>query len=278
MSTSAVLVVAWIGVVAVRRSAGSGRWNGHGTTGRKIDTGLTDAIAERKGEVMPSLKEIVREVDDRARSGPIGHLQELRERVLGLQRRPSRNLLDYARAEDWTFHVGGRHELRFNLGFETPPFEEGDFRFGIVFSLEMSRSMPAIEPLVPKIALFNDYLREHQDELAGLWMWHHAAGGRSPLRRPVVIDSTLVRSGVFIFLGGIGHRAHPEYDIVLDVLDRLLPMWMFIEDNVAGRGPSVAGERRLRTGRPTRLLATWRSDVERTLAVDLRHAALQQVP
>jgi hypothetical protein len=63
------------------------------------------------------------------------------------------------RNDDWTFHLGGRDELQFNLGFESD-HEKGSLRYGVAFSLETSRSLLDIAPLLKKLAFFNDYLRQ----------------------------------------------------------------------------------------------------------------------
>jgi hypothetical protein len=70
-----------------------------------------------------------------------------------------------ARHPDYTFHKGGRTELQFNLGLEGGP-EGPDFRYGVAFSFEPSQSLPSIEPLIPKVARFNEYVRENAEDLA----------------------------------------------------------------------------------------------------------------
>ncbi|MGH2403364.1 MAG: hypothetical protein ACRDGN_02765, partial [bacterium] len=60
---------------------------------------------------------------------------------------------------NYAFHVGGRTELQFNIGEEERD-GQAVVRHGVAFSLELSQSLPSIEPLLPKIARFNDYVRE----------------------------------------------------------------------------------------------------------------------
>lgn len=224
---------------------------------------------------MATLQEIASEVDRRAIGRPIGSLQDMRKATRGLRRKPADRVFGSARDEDWTFHIGGREELQFNLGFEEQ-FDEGDFRFGVAFSFETSRSLPTIDPLIPKVARFNDYLRENAEDFAGLWMWHHAAGLPKDLRRPSPIDHELVRPGVFVFLGGLGDRNAPDYDRVLDTLDELLPLYRFVEAADALLEESEPSELPLRLGCPPRPARTTAILAERLLSVELRHNELQR--
>jgi hypothetical protein len=224
---------------------------------------------------MATLQEIASEVDQRAIGRPIGSLQDLRKATRGLRRKPADRVFGSARDDDWTFHIGGREELQFNLGFEEE-FDEGDFRFGVAFSFETSRSLPTIDPLVPKVARFNDYLRENAEDFAGLWMWHHAAGAPKNLRRPTPIYHELVRPGVFVFLGGLGHRTAPDYDRVLGTLDDLLPLYRFVEGADAFVEAAEPPERPLRLGCPPRPARTTAVLAERLLSVELRHNELQK--
>lgn len=108
---------------------------------------------------VPTLNDIVLEVDRQATSRPIGELQDLRKRLHGLIQKPTRSVFSRARTPIWTFHAGGREELQFNLGIEEP-INGLDLRYGVAFSLELSRPLPSIDPLLPRVALFNDYVRE----------------------------------------------------------------------------------------------------------------------
>jgi hypothetical protein len=224
---------------------------------------------------MATLSEIVAEVDRRAVEYPIGQLQSLRKTIHGLSRMPAREVFGYARDEHWTFHIGGRDELQFNLGIEEPFPQGDDLRYGVAFSFETSRSLPSIEPLIPKVALFNEYLREFAEDFSGFWMWHYFGGERSDLRRPAPIDHELVRKGVFLFLGGIGDSAAPDYATILDTLSRFVPLYRFIESNTAGKQQPSFSEPPVRLGCPDRPTQTSGTLAERLLAIDLRHNALQ---
>lgn len=223
---------------------------------------------------LPSLQDIVTEVDRLAPTHPIGGLQDLRKALRGLGRKPTRNVFDWARDPGWTFHVGGRDELQFNLGIEEP-VDGLDLRYGVAFSLELSMSLPTIDPLLPKIALFNDYVREHPERLDGLQMWHHADGERSQLRQPGLIEPHLVRRGVFVFLGKLGSSAEPDYKDILAALDLLLPLWIFIEERMAGGEPPTRGGWTVRPGLPSRIQSSIMTTAERQISIERRHVALQ---
>lgn len=223
---------------------------------------------------MPDLAEIVREIDRLAVGRPIGKLQDLRKQIRGLKRKPSQNVFEYPNHTNWAHHTGGFDELQFNLGIDEP-FDQGNFRYGIALSLQPNRSLPSVEPLFPKIALLNDYLREHSAQLADLWMWHYEDGQCSSLRRPTAIEPKLAKSGVFLFVGGLGNAATPNYEAVLDTLDRLLPLWKFVESHSRLVDVPTVTEETLRLGLPVRPTRTFANLAERRLSVDLRHNALQ---
>ncbi len=226
---------------------------------------------------MTTLAAIVENVNRGARERPIGQLQELRKRLRGLQRKPRRDVFGPPHNENWTFHAGGRDELQFNLAFEEP-FDEGDFRFGVAFSFELSQSLPTLDPLERRLLLFNDYLREHLETLADLYMWHHADGKRSLLRSPTLISAELFRPDVFVFLGGIGWRSAPDYELVLDIFDRLLPIWRFIEEHINGNEPQPdPGAFSLKPGLLRRARRTTANQAARALEIDLRHNVLQSM-
>ena len=223
---------------------------------------------------MASLEEIVQEVDRLAPGYAIGGLQDLRKALRGLRKKPTRKVFDYARDPGWTFHVGGRDELQFNLGIEEP-FENLDLRYGVAFSFELSRSLNSLAPLLPRVAAFNDHVREHLEDLSDLWMWHHSEKGRSALRRPAPIEPSLVREGVFVFMGALGKSEAPNFDNVLATLDRLLPLWQSIEEGLSASAPAGSGEWVITPGLPPRVQRTVMTTVDRVLAMDLRHVGLQ---
>ncbi len=136
------------------------------------------AVKEQPREL--SLLELVTEVNERAKGRPFGGIPEWRKRHKPIKSPPARPFYSTLKKEDrqYVFHVGGQSELQFNLGFE----DIGDdtvFRHGVAFSLQTTRDLPTIDPLLPKIRRFNEYLRLYPEAFAGFEMWHWSAGERS---------------------------------------------------------------------------------------------------
>ncbi len=137
--------------------------------------------------------------------------------------------------DDYAFHVGGRTELQFNIGKEE--HEQGDvIRHGVAFSLETSQTLPVIDPLLPKIARFNDYVRSHPEDFPGLRMWHwDEHSGRSDDRPVGPISDDLIRPGIFIMLGRYVRDDEVDLPGILADLDHLLPLYTYVESD--GQGP-----------------------------------------
>lgn len=226
---------------------------------------------------MPTLDEIVREVDRRSVARQFGTLQERRQRIHRLGRRPSLVPFRSANDEYWAFHIGGRTELQFNLGIEEG-LPGGNLRYGVAFSFETSRSLPSIDILLPKAARFNEFILEHPEDVAGFWMWHFGDGREGQTRvgpyRPRTISPKLFRHGVFVFLGGIGSSDSPNYEAILDALDVLLPLWEYAESE-EGVAPPPSAELPLRRQFSNRA-ATTGTRSELTLNIALRHNVIQK--
>ena len=177
------------------------------------------------------LRTIISEVESRAKTHPIGKLQEIRKDIKNLTRLSTRNIFTSLTIHDeWAFHHGGRKEIQFNIGFEHLD-DVDELRFGVAFSLETSQSLPKIDVLIPKIKLFNDFIQLNSEEYADMRMWHYTRKGRSLDYMPTSIPPELVTNGVFIFLGKRQSLVQLDYELLLDVLDRLLPLYKYIESD-----------------------------------------------
>ncbi len=173
---------------------------------------------------MHLLAQIAEEINKHSKNYKVGELQGIRKKIGDLTRLPSSKLFDLRTVfEEWGWHYGGRKELQFNIGIE------GNYlRYGVAFSLDCSQSLPSIDILIPKIALFNEFLSEYSEGFSDLRMWHYEPK-RSHDYMPSSIPQELVREGVFIFLGGKQELSNLNYSLILQVLDRLLPLYLFTE-------------------------------------------------
>ncbi|WP_225936538.1 hypothetical protein [Caballeronia sp. NK8] len=147
-------------------------------------------------------------------------------KTLKAKRLPSRKIFEPATTfEDWAFHYGGRAELQFNIGIEK--LGSATFvRHEVAFSLEPSQTLPSIDILVPKVALFNDYLRSGFDAPPDFRMWYYKNGTRSENRLPTVITPDLIKRGVFIFLGAVQPIQDIDDDRILSDFDLAGgPLW-----------------------------------------------------
>lgn len=183
---------------------------------------------------MTKIAKIANAINDRAANYEIGRLQDLRRRMKGLRKsssvifnvsKPSVN-----QVEGWAFHTGGREELQFNIGIESN-FDR--FRFGVAFSLEPSRTAPCIDPLLPKIDRFNEYVRHHGTDLESFRMWVWRKGKMikpDAAVRPVTDDEIKIHN--FIFVGKAVPVASVNINQVLSTFDLLLPLYVFVESGV----------------------------------------------
>lgn len=226
---------------------------------------------------MASIAEIATQLNTRSEGRPIGALQELRRQLHAKDRVPT-NQIFHRRSifGHYAYHFGGRTELQFNIGFETIESQE-NLRDGVAFSLKLNRNLPEIGPLVPKIARFNEFIRNYPDELSDFRMWwHYADGQRSSNHPPTAVPPEIVRPGVFIFLGRLQPSAEPDIDLILDDFDRLLPLYRFVETTDAHPTVSEPADGfHFSPGCSIKPSMTTASVVARQLDIVLRHNELQ---
>jgi hypothetical protein len=233
-----------------------------------------------EGVIKPAgltISDIAAELNVRSEGRPIGRLQEVRRELHGRARLLNRGLFDSRTIFDrYAFHVGGRTELQFNIGFESIE-DEVWFRYGVAFSLKPSRSLPDINKLLPKLARFNEFLRSNPREFSDLRMWHYHAETRSSFYPPAPISPETFRPHVFVFLGALQPVTdNVDYDRVLDLFDSLLPLYRYVEGDASYPSTSpYDGRFRFVPGCTRKPIATTASVSERALDVVLRHNELQ---
>jgi hypothetical protein len=168
-------------------------------------------------------------LNTRAQYHPIGQLQKIRKDLKGLSRLPSKELFDSrTRFRYYAFHFGGRKELQFNVGLE-PQDAPRQLRHGVAFSLQRNQTLPDPTILVPKMERFNEYLGIHTDEYPDMLMWHYRKENRSSNYPPAPIPPELRTPEVFIFLGRLQQIENIDLELILTDLDRLLPLYKFVE-------------------------------------------------
>jgi hypothetical protein len=224
-----------------------------------------------------TLQEVVTEVTEGAHTRGIEDLQEWRREQRRLTRLPSATLFNATLKKDrhYAFHVGGLTELQFNVGFEDIK-GTAEFRHGVAFSLQTTRVMPEIDPLVPKIARFNEYFRIYPDAFEGLSMWHWLGGERSDNYPVAAIPDELVRAGMFIFIGAVQSADAVDVDWILDDFDRLLPLYRYVESTESF--PKIAPSNKGFVWSPGNKARAPRTTYERSSATvdkSLRHNIVQ---
>lgn len=175
----------------------------------------------------PALETIATELNARARTHPIGTLQEIRGHG------PTVELFwvnSKAFGNRWAYHWGGRTELQFNIGF----WDESHFRHGVAFSLKESReykSQELMDILVPKIQRFNRFVKRHPETVEGmfLWIWDENQEAVVYDDGPGPIPMKHVSEEVFIFLGRRLPIRKIDYERILNDFDNLLPLYRYVE-------------------------------------------------
>ncbi|WP_176316824.1 hypothetical protein [Burkholderia vietnamiensis] len=197
-------------------------------------------------------------------------------KLKNLARLPSRKLfLPATISDDWAFHYGGRAELQFNIGMEESDGKKY-IRHGVAFSLEPSQTLPSIDSLLPKMRLFNEFLRTKFNAPADFKMWHFRKGVRSDSRPLAPLSQELFQTGIFVFMGALVPIDKIDFDRILRDFDLLLPLYTFVESG--GTLPPDKDSPTAFTFRAgNRAKNSWASASlpERQLSIELRHNALQ---
>ena len=213
----------------------------------------------------------------------LGRLQALRKEVLGLKKRPTvMPFPSEPNNPEWTFHVGGRQELQFNVGYDMDDNGQPALRYGVAFSFEPGQDFPDPEgTLLPLVAHFNDYVRAHASQLddVQLWTWRGTTRGPSRPLGPIRLDEA--RRGMFIVAGWLGPRVLSGTDVpgILYDLDRLMPLYETVlragadraADGAAFSPPPVGG-----TSMSKGKTRTVVQQPARLIDVSLRHREIQK--
>lgn len=223
-----------------------------------------------------TLYQIVSEINLRAQSHPIGTLQEIRKELKQLKKLPTHSIFTPSTThESWAFHHGGRKELQFNVGFE--PIDSVSYlRYGVAFSFETSQTLPDISLLLPKVRLFNEFILQNPEQYADMRMWHYYSY-QSDDYMPSPIPHENITEGMFYFLGKRQPCEQIDYELLLDDLDRLLPLYRYVEGNGNLQLTTAvkASPFRFSPGFTAKAPSANASLAQKELDINLRHNVLQ---
>ncbi|MEX1153564.1 hypothetical protein [Parvibaculum sp.] len=229
-------------------------------------------MSTKSFEIQP----IADELNTRARGHLIGRLPWLRSELHNTQRSTPKLFTSLTTHPTWAFHHGGRPELQFNIGFEE--VDDRQFlRHGVAFSFELSKSLRNLDVLVPKVRLFNDYMRLYPERYADMRMWHYREGPRSDDYPPCPISPDFVSPGPFVFLGKRQPLDSFEYEVILTDFDRLLEIYTYVESGGREASPATSNTIgfQFQAGCTDRAPATTASLAARELNITLKHNELQ---
>lgn len=224
----------------------------------------------------------VAEIERAAVDYEIGNLQAIRTSLRGLKRMPGRRIFSNSTTfNEWAWHNGGRREMQFNIGLDQYPDGSLALRAGVAFSLERTQSLKDWRILVPRIARFNDFMREHPETYADLDMWHTVRERRSQDRAAGPIDTKIVADKTFIFMGNRQPIDAVNVHECLRVFDRLLEIFRHVQtgpDILPPEGLSSIAGGGLSGGVASKTLQYITAHyAERTLNIYLRHNELQNL-
>ncbi len=224
-----------------------------------------------------SMQNIAEEINNLSKNYDIGELQNIRKKLHRAQKLASKNIFDKRTISDnWAFHYGGRKELQFNIGLETIN-DRPHIRFGVAFSLELSQSLPKIDILIPKIALFNEYLYEYLSNFSNMKMWYYQNDEKSSEYVPSIIPDALVKKDIFIFLGIVQPYDDLNYNEAIQVMNRLLPLYIFTETNQKIKYNDNIKDFCFTSGCTKKLSSTTANLAQKKLNISLRHNDIQSI-
>lgn len=216
---------------------------------------------------------IVAQVNLKAKTHAIGGLAALRAKIKGKARLPQDVFPKSTTFDTYAFHYGGRKELQFNIGMDND-----ELRHGVAFSLKTNQTLPSIDILTPKIKLFNDFMDLYAEKFADMRMWYHDGSTRSGDFMPTPVHTDLVHEGVFIFLGKHQTVSRINCDLILDDLDRLLPLYRYVESEGTTHPTTalMSGTFQFHPGFTPKAVTATVTQTQKDIDVFLRHNALQE--
>jgi hypothetical protein len=178
-----------------------------------------------------SIQSIANKINKLAENYDIGNLQKIRKEIKSFQRLPAKQIFPsrILKKRGYAFHVGGRKEIQYNIGFE----DEEKFRYGLAFSLHRDRNLPDVSIMKPRIRKFNYLLRNNPALFTGYKMWALVDDEISDIEKIHEIEPSIVKPETFIFFGKLIDLKSLDYDEVLSTFDKMLPIYLYIEKKEA---------------------------------------------
>jgi hypothetical protein len=222
-----------------------------------------------------NIPDIANRLNELASAHPIGKLQDIRTKLKKLNHRTGDKIFSVQTIfKGWAFHHGGRKELQFNIGEDGD--DGNDLRHGVAFSFELSQTLPSIDILIPKVKFFNDFIELNADIFSDMRMWHYNPKRSSDY--PVgKISFTLVKNGMFVFLGKHQPANKIDYEKILNDFDRLLALYQYVES--AGTTvplPLPKSDFTFKPGYSEKVTTAKVTLEEKELDLNLRHNLLQK--
>ena len=147
---------------------------------------------------------------------------------------------EWVARNEYAFHLGGRHELQYNIGYEIVGGTTL-FRHGVAFSLQRSQwVLDVVEVLLPKIVRFNEFITLYPHIYAHFAMWYWNEEGPSSEFPVTAITSELAAPETFIMIGRRSASPPIDLDAVLRDFDELLPLYEYVESSDTTAFPSLS--------------------------------------
>ena len=194
------------------------------------------------------IRTIAFELNRRCRNYKMDSFQEIRRKIHNLKRtNPNKIFSDQSIKDHYAFHIGGRKELQYNIGFEK--INEKDYlRYGVAFSLESARNLPIDKideiflsppPYPNRIERYNDFLESQYVKYLpdNLKIFFHLDGRRKAIEDIHKINIEDIREIIntnntikyFYFIGKSMLLDSINYAEILSTFDKLLPLYIYVE-------------------------------------------------
>lgn len=176
--------------------------------------------------------------------------------------------------DDYAFHIGGRHELQFNIGFIERDGED-KFRYGVALSLFENKSLPDYRELEKQFFRLSEFLKANKSKLSDLELYYHdEIRNRRVFIKIDKLNSRLFSRDIFIFFGKIIPRDEINIDDVLKTFDRLLEIYIYAE----GTNKIKKDKKKIKSKSDIAKKAekAFRKITAKTVESDLRHVKIQK--